>query len=52
VYQKELIPDESIAPGGCTVETPAMYVDAQLDAQIERILDQLSEIQCEPPESQ
>jgi flagellar assembly protein FliH len=48
--QRELVPDESVDKGGCIVETDSQYVDATLEAQLERILDQLGEIPCEPPE--
>ncbi len=49
IKQKEIIPDESVAPGGCIVETATLHVDAQLDAQLERVLEELSEVSCEPP---
>ena len=37
----ELIPDERIAVGGCILESGASLVDAQLDAQFERIRKRL-----------
>jgi flagellar assembly protein FliH len=39
--------DEGIARGGCTVETESSFVDAQLDTQLERILDELTELELE-----
>lgn len=46
-----IIPDESVAQGGCVVETGSVLVDARLDAQLERILEELSEVPCEPSQS-
>jgi flagellar assembly protein FliH len=37
----ELVEDPSIAPGGCRVYTQQGFVDADLDAQINRIVDDL-----------
>ncbi|MBI4557749.1 MAG: hypothetical protein HY706_09205 [Candidatus Hydrogenedentes bacterium] len=39
----QIIPDASVAAGGCVVETEFVHVDARLDAQIERILQSLLE---------
>ncbi len=50
IESKEIIPDEAIEPGGCTVEAGTMYVDAQLDTQLERILDELLDVTCTPPD--
>jgi len=47
--QMELVPDENVAQGGCLVETESAFVDAQLDTQLNRILDVLWEIPCEQP---
>lgn len=44
----EFRPDGGIERGGCTVETESSFVDAQLDAQLERILDELTELELEP----
>jgi flagellar assembly protein FliH len=37
----ELVDDPSIAPGGCRVYTQQGFVDAEVDAQIDRIVDDL-----------
>lgn len=50
IAQRELVADDAVDKGGCIVETDSQYVDATLDAQLERILDQLGEIACEPSE--
>jgi flagellar assembly protein FliH len=39
----ELAVDASIAPGGCTVSSDTVHVDARLDHQLELILDALAE---------
>lgn len=44
ILHKEIVPDESVAPGGCVVETGTLVVDGQLDAQLERILEGLSRV--------
>ena len=41
VRQLDVIADESVGPGGCVVESKTLFVDAQLDAQLGRILDEL-----------
>ena len=43
VERMEIVGDESIAQGGCVAETETLHVDARLDAQLERILDALTE---------
>ncbi|HOJ33833.1 MAG TPA: FliH/SctL family protein [Candidatus Hydrogenedentes bacterium] len=45
----EVVPDNNVAQGGCLVETESAFVDAQLDTQLNRILDVLWEIPCEQP---
>lgn len=37
-------PDDSIAPGGCLVESELMLVDARLEAQLERVFDALKDV--------
>lgn len=39
----ELVPDDTVGRGGCTVETQAMSVDARLDTQLQRILEALTD---------
>ena len=36
-------PDDTVGPGGCIVETDALTVDARLDRQLERILNNMSD---------
>ncbi len=36
-------PDDTVGPGGCIVETDALTVDARLDRQLERILNNLTD---------
>lgn len=43
-----VVPHESVAPGGCIVETDALYVDARLDAQLEKVFEALTEQGCGP----
>ncbi|GMV99643.1 MAG: hypothetical protein AMXMBFR84_07820 [Candidatus Hydrogenedentota bacterium] len=39
----EIKPDESVAKGGCAIETDILSVDARLDEQLERIFESLTE---------
>jgi len=48
VRQITVMSDPEIAPGGCLVETEKVHVDARIDAQLDRILDDLHKIP-EPP---
>lgn len=41
VGQIDLVPDETVGPGGCVAETPRVLLDGRLDRQLEEILDQL-----------
>jgi len=43
VRQMELLGDETIAAGGCVVESELMQVDAQLDERLERIFEAMLE---------
>ena len=46
----EFAADEAVTPGGCVVDTDRLCVDARIDAQLERILEGLMEVPCEPHE--
>lgn len=35
----DVVPDESVGPGGCIAETEHLQVDARLEAQLEKIFD-------------
>jgi flagellar assembly protein FliH len=37
----EVVPDPSIAPGGCLIETDQGWIDARIDVQIQQILGEL-----------
>ena len=39
----EIVPDDAVPRGGCTVETKTVDVDARLDTQLARIFDALEE---------
>jgi len=39
----ELIPDETVAPGGCVAESEYMEVDAQIETQLQKIIDDILE---------
>jgi len=43
VKELEMIPDETVVPGGCIIDTGAVRVDAAVDAQLQSILDALLE---------
>lgn len=47
IRQKQIIANEDISRGGCTVEVDSIYVDAQIEAQLGRILDGLTELDIE-----
>ena len=38
----EFVPDESVSPGGCVLETEHGFVDARMETQLDRILSELS----------
>lgn len=42
VAEVHLVPDETVAPGGCLVETEHGAVDGRLDAQLDRIFRELT----------
>ncbi len=42
LQQVEVTSDESVSPGGCVVRTNSGSVDATIDGQLERIVDQLA----------
>ncbi len=39
----EVVPDDSVPHGGCTIETKTIDIDARLDTQLQRIFDALEE---------
>lgn len=39
----EIIPDETVAPGGCVAETEILEVDARLETQLQKIMDEILE---------
>jgi flagellar assembly protein FliH len=45
----EIVDDATIAQGGCRVHTQQGFVDADLDAQLNRIMDDLLPLQAETP---
>ncbi len=49
IEQFEIIEDGNISQGGCTIETESAFIDARLEAQLNRILDAIWEIPSESP---
>ena len=47
----EIIPDASIAPGGCRIFTARGQVDGDLDAQLDRVINELLPAPADEPES-
>jgi flagellar assembly protein FliH len=43
VKRMEIVTDDSVSPGGCIAESELLQVDARLDAQLERILEAMTE---------
>jgi len=39
----DVVPDESITPGGCIVESATLHLDARFEAQVQHVLDALTE---------
>lgn len=45
IQQLELIQDDTIESGGCIAESDRLYVDAQLQAQLNQVIDGMNEVQ-------
>lgn len=43
ISQLEILADESISPGGCIATSEKLHADAQIETQIEKILDRMTE---------
>lgn len=43
IRQLEVLPDEAVAPGGCIAETAELSIDAQLESQLESLINQMME---------
>jgi flagellar biosynthesis/type III secretory pathway protein FliH len=39
----EIVPDETVAPGGCVAETEILEVDARIETQLQKITDEILE---------
>ena len=39
----EIIPDDSVAPGGCVAQSELLEVDARMESQFQKIVDALLE---------
>jgi flagellar assembly protein FliH len=41
IERLEIVPNDQVTPGGCFAESQALFVDARLEEQLQRILDEL-----------
>jgi len=41
VKNVRIVPDETVSPGGCVIDSESLYVDARLEEQLARIFDEL-----------
>ena len=52
LFKTQAVADDAVESGGCIVEGEGTYIDGQLDMQVERILERLTEPRDEPAQSE